>query len=100
MSEYINIPNVSVVIILIVFGMFVWQAYKVRLLYKLLEKATNSDDTLNALKETKIASIAESYAETICIDITERKQTGFCPTGCAACWARFRIINSWNRARP
>ena len=40
-----------------------------------LEKATNSDDTLNALKETKIASIAESYAETICIDITERKQT-------------------------
>lgn len=75
MSEYINIPNVSVVIILIVFGMFVWQAYKVRLLYKLLEKATNSDDTLNVLKETKIASIAESYAETICIDITERKQT-------------------------
>ena len=75
MSEYINIPNVSVVIIFIVFGMFVWQAYKVRLLYKLLEKATNSDDTLNALKETKIASIAESYAETICIDITERKQT-------------------------
>ena len=75
MSEYINIPNVSVVIILIVFGMFVWQAYKVRLLYKLLEKATNRADSLNALKETKIASIAESYAETICIDITERKQT-------------------------
>ena len=75
MSEYINIPNVSVVIILIIFGMFVWQAYKVRLLYKLLEKASNSDDTLNALKETKIASIAESYAETICIDIAERKQT-------------------------
>ena len=75
MNEYINIPNVSVVIILIVFGMFVWQAYKVRRLYKLLEKASNSDDILNALKETKIASIAESYAETICIDITERKQT-------------------------
>lgn len=75
MSEYINIPNVSVVIIFIVFGMFVWQAYKVRLLYKLIEKAINSDDTLNALKETKIASIAESYAQTICIDITEKKQT-------------------------
>lgn len=75
MSEYINIPNVSVVIIFIVFGMFVWQAYKVRLLYRLIEKAINSDDTLNALKETKIASIADSYAETICIDITERKQT-------------------------
>ena len=75
MSEYINIPNVSVVIILIIFGMFVWQAYKVRLLYKLLEKASNSDDTLNALKEMKISSIAESYAETICIDIAERKQT-------------------------
>lgn len=63
MSEYINIPNVSVVIIITVFGMFVWQAYKVRLLYKLIEKAT------------KIAPIAESYAETICIDITEKKQT-------------------------
>lgn len=75
MSEYINIPNVSVIIIFIVFGMFVWQAYKVRLLYKLIEKAINSDDTLNALKETKIASIAESYAQTICIDITEKKQT-------------------------
>ena len=75
MSEYINIPNVSVVIIFIVFGMFVWQAYKVRLLYKLIEKAINSEDTLNALKDTKIASIAESYAQTICIDITERKQT-------------------------
>ncbi len=75
MNEYINIPNVSVVFIVIVFGMFVWQAYKVRLLYKLIEKATNSDDTLSALKETKIASIADSYAETICIDITKRKQT-------------------------
>lgn len=75
MSEYINIPNVSVVIIFIVFGMFVWQAYKVRLLYKLIEKAINSEDTLNALKDTKIASIAESYAQTICIDITEKKQT-------------------------
>lgn len=73
MSEYI--PNVSVVIILTVFVMFVLQAYKVRRLYKLIEKAINSDDTLNALKDTKIASIAESYAQTICIDITERKQT-------------------------
>ena len=75
MSEYINIPNVSVIIIFIVFGMFVWQAYKVRLLYKLIEKAINSDDTLKALKETKVSSISESYAETICINITERKQT-------------------------
>lgn len=75
MSEYINIPNVSVVIIVIVFCIFVWQAYKVCLLYKLIEKATSGDDTLSALKETKIALIAESYAETICIDITGKKQT-------------------------
>ena len=75
MSEYINIPNVSVIIIFIVFGIFVWQAYKVRLLYKLIEKAINSDDTLKALQETKVSSISESYAETICINITERKQT-------------------------
>lgn len=75
MNEYINIPNVSVVIIVIIFGVFVWQAYKVRLLYKQIEKATSSDDILSALKGTKIAKIAESYARTICIDITEKKQT-------------------------
>lgn len=75
MSEYINIPNISVVIIVIVFGIFVWQAYKVRLLYKLIEKATSSDDILSALKGTKIAPIAKAYKETICINITEMKQT-------------------------
>lgn len=73
MNEYISI--VSVLIIVIVCICFVWQANKVRLLYKIIEKATNSDNILNALKETKIAPIAESYAETICIDVTEKKQT-------------------------
>lgn len=73
MNEYISI--VSVLIIVIVCICFVWQANKVRLLYKIIEKATNSDNILDALKETKIAPIAESYAETICIDVTEKKQT-------------------------
>lgn len=73
MNEYISI--ISVLIIVIVCICFVWQANKVRLLYKLIEKAANSDNILDALKETKIAPIAESYAETICIDITEKKQT-------------------------
>lgn len=73
MNEYISI--VSVLIIVIVCICFVWQANKVRLLYKIIDKATNSDNILDALKETKIAPIAESYAETICIDVTEKKQT-------------------------
>lgn len=73
MTEYI--PYASTAFIVIVFGWFVWQAYKVCLLYKLIEKVTNSDDILSALRnDTRIAQIAESYAETICIDITEKKK--------------------------
>lgn len=75
MSEYINIPNVSVVIIVMVFGCFLYQAYKIRLLYKIIEKATSSDNVLNALTGTKLATITEAYKETISINITEKKQT-------------------------
>ena len=75
MIEYINIPNISVIVIVLFFGWFIWQANKIRLLYKLIEKATKSDDTLIALKKTKIASVAKSYAETISIDVSPKKQT-------------------------
>lgn len=75
MSEYINIPNVSVVIITIVFVWFWCQAYKIRLLYKIIEKATSSDNVLSALTGTKLATITEAYIETISINITEKKQT-------------------------
>jgi gas vesicle protein len=75
MIEYINIPNVSAAIIIIVFGLFVWQAYKICKLYKVIEKANNSDDTLGALAETEIAKIADAYKETITIEVTDKKQT-------------------------
>ena len=75
MMEYINIPNVSAAIIIIVFIMFVWQAYKVRLLYKVIEKAYKSDDILGALSKTKLSALKEAYEKSICIEITGRKQT-------------------------
>lgn len=75
MMEYINIPNVSAAIIIIVFIMFVWQAYKVRLLYKVIEKAYKSDDILGALSKTKLSALREAYEKSICIEITGRKQT-------------------------
>ena len=74
MMEYINIPNVSVAIIIIVFIMFVWQAHKVRLLYKVIEKAYKSDDILGALSKTKLSALKEAYEKSICIEITGRKQ--------------------------
>jgi len=73
--EYINIPNISAAIIIIVFIMFVWQAYKVCLLYKVIEKAYKSDDILGALSKTKLSALKEAYEKSICIEITGRKQT-------------------------
>ena len=75
MMEYINIPNVSAAIIIIVFVMFLWQAYKVRRLYKVIEKANNSDDILGALSKTKLSALKEAYEKSICIEITGKKQT-------------------------
>ena len=73
--EYINIPNVSAAIIIIVFVMFLWQAYKVRRLYKVIEKANNSDDILGALSKTKLSALKDAYEKSICIEITGKKQT-------------------------
>lgn len=75
MMEYINIPNVSAAIIIIVFVMFLWQAYKVRRLYKVIEKANNSDDILEAFSKTKLSALKEAYEKSICIEITGKKQT-------------------------
>ena len=73
--EYINIPNLSAAIIIIVFGMFVWQASKICRLYKVIEKANKSDDILGALSETKLSALKEAYEKSICIEITGKKQT-------------------------
>ena len=75
MMEYINIPNVSAAIIIIVFVMFFCQACKVRRLYKVIEKANNSDDILGALSKTKLSALKDAYEKSICIEITGKKQT-------------------------
>ena len=69
------ISTVSIVIILIIFVMFVWQAHKVRNLYKDIEKATSENDILSALSETKIAKIANAYKDTITIEVKGKKKT-------------------------
>ena len=61
MVEYINIPNVSAAIIIIVFVVFLLQAHKVRRLCKLIEKTNNSDDILGALSNTKLFALKEAY---------------------------------------
>lgn len=75
MMEYINITNVSIVIIIIVFVLFLLQASKVCRLYKVIEKANNSDDILGALSKTKLSALKEAYEKSICIEITGKKQT-------------------------
>ena len=76
MTGFFNTTNISFAIIVILFIVFFLIALKMLFLYKQIEEATNSDDTLNALKENKeLASVAESYAATICIDVDEKKRT-------------------------
>ena len=75
MPELFNTTNISLAIIGILFIVFFLIALKMLFLYKLIKKAKNSDDTLSALKGTKLASLAKSYTEAICIDIDEKKKT-------------------------
>lgn len=73
--EYISVTNVSCAIIIIVFVLFIRQAIKVRYLYKILERANNSDDILDTLTNTKISELKDSYERSICIELTGKKQT-------------------------
>ena len=75
MPELFNTTNISLAIIGILFIVFFLIALKMLFLYKLIKKAKNSDDTLSALKGTKLASLAKSYTEAICIDVDEKKKT-------------------------
>ena len=75
MMEYMTIPNLFTSFIVGTFFVFIYKAYKVYLLYGLIEKATKEDDPLAYLSKTKLASAAQIYIDSISIEITGRKQT-------------------------
>lgn len=66
---------ISVVFIFVVFALFIKQARKLKLLCKLIESATNSDNILGSLKETKLTSFVTSYEDSITIEVSENKRT-------------------------
>lgn len=66
---------VSVLFIFVAFGYFVWQARKIRLLNKLIGNATQSENILETLKDTKLTLIVESYVKSICIEVANKKHT-------------------------
>ena len=66
---------IFVVFIFVVFGLFIMQARKLRLLYKLVESAAKSDNILGSLKDSKLTSIVVSYEESINIEVSEDKRT-------------------------
>ena len=66
--EYLTITNVSCTIIIIVFSLFIFQAYKLRRIYKAIEKASKSDNILDALVNSKLSSLKDSYLQSINIE--------------------------------
>lgn len=75
MTDLINTTNLSIAIIVAACAYFIFEASKICRLYKLIESSVGKDDILNALKDTKLAHIAESYAETINIELQGKKLT-------------------------
>lgn len=69
------ITYTSIFIIAFIFSYFIKEANKIRQLYHIIEDAINSNDTLSALKKTRLGKIAESYSDSICINTTNKKQT-------------------------
>lgn len=72
--EYLTITNVSCAIIIIVFFLFIFQAYKLRRIYKAIEKASKSDNILDALVNSKLASLKDSYLQSINIETASGKK--------------------------
>ena len=75
MMEYMTIPNISTAVIVGTFLVFMYKACKVWLLYNLIKKATKDADPLAYLGKTRLAQAAQTYKESIAIEITGRKQT-------------------------
>ena len=75
MMEYLTITNVSCTIIIIVFSLFIFQAYKLRRIYKAIEKASKSDNILDALVNSKLSSLKDSYLQSINIETASGKKS-------------------------
>ena len=76
--EIFNAQIVTELFLLFIVGVFLtyaYQALKVYILFQEIRNATEDKYTLTVLEKTKLASIAKAYINTICIDITGKKQT-------------------------
>ena len=73
MAEYIT--WVFVGFIVFIFLLFVRQAWKLRLLSKLVEKALKSEDCMLTLEKTKLQPLVENYKNTQNIEVNSVKKT-------------------------
>lgn len=67
MMNYLNVTNVSCLIIVCIFIYFVYQALKVFRVYKSILRITKSDNLFDALDNSKLSLIKKNYCETISI---------------------------------
>ena len=65
--NYLNVTNVSCLIIVCIFIYFVYQALKVFRVYKSILRITKSDNLFDALDNSKLSLIKKNYCETISI---------------------------------
>ena len=74
------ITYISLVLIGLVFVGFTWNAARVYQCAKIIKKAFGESDSLEALEETKLSQIVESYRKSINININEAAKTNI-PAG-------------------
>lgn len=66
---------ISCAVIIIVFGMFFVQAYKMRSFYTFIRKVDETGDILNKFDKTKLEALKNLYAKTIAIETENGKRT-------------------------
>lgn len=65
----------SVAVIVIVFGLFSNEELKLYRIKEALKQLLENDNVLDAIKDTKMASIGENYSKTISIETTDGKKS-------------------------
>lgn len=75
MIEYFSITNISVAVIVLVFLYFIYEAIKLRKIKGIIDKVNDAENILDALGETKLASLKNAYFETFTIKTSEGEKT-------------------------
>ena len=74
------ITNISLAVIGLVFAGFIWSGSRVARCAKIIKKAFGESDSLEALKDTKLSQLVESYRKSINININAESKTNI-PAG-------------------